>query len=203
MKNNTNIKKYKILSPIYDFLMGNRIFRNARIRAFSLIDIKPKNKVLLVGVGTGEDIPLLPNNIEIFGIDISNEMLEKARKKTNNVVLLNMDAESLKFENEKFDLVILNLILSVVENPQKALLEATRVLSPSGTILVFDKFLDENKKANILRKALNMITSIFGTDINRRFDEILRSTPLNINHQESSVLNGNYKIIVLEKSTAL
>ncbi|AJS58822.1 class I SAM-dependent methyltransferase [Paenibacillus sp. IHBB 10380] len=199
MKNNTNIKKYKILSPIYDFLMGNRIFRNARMRAFSLIDIKPKNKVLLVGVGTGEDILLLPNNIEIFGIDISNEMLEKARKKTNNVVLLNMDAESLKFENEKFDFVILNLILSVVENPQKALLEATRVLSPSGTILVFDKFLDENKKPNILRKALNMITSIFGTDINRRFDEILRSTPLNINHQESSVLNGNYKIIVLEK----
>ncbi|SMF78906.1 Methylase involved in ubiquinone/menaquinone biosynthesis [Paenibacillus uliginis N3/975] len=144
---------------------------------------------------------MLPNNIEIFGIDISNEMLEKARKKTNNVVLLNMDAESLKFENEKFDFVILNLILSVVENPQKALLEATRVLSPSGTILVLDKFLDENKKPNILRKALNMITSIFGTDINRRFDEILRSTPLNINHQESSVLNGNYKIIVLEKST--
>ncbi|OPA73837.1 SAM-dependent methyltransferase [Paenibacillus selenitireducens] len=199
MKNNTNIKKYKLLSPIYDFLMGNRIFRNARIRAFSLIDIKPQNKVLLVGVGTGEDIPLLPNNIEIIGIDISNEMLEKARKKTNHVVLLNMDAESLKFENEKFDFVILNLVLSVVENPQKALLEATRVLSPSGTIVVFDKFLDENKKPNMLRKALNKITSILGTDINRRFDEILRSTPLNIIHQESSVLHGNYKIIMLEK----
>lgn len=199
MKNHTNVRKYKILSPMYDVLMGNRIFRNARMKAFSLLDFKPNHTVLLVGVGTGEDIPLLPNHIEIIGIDLSDEMLEKARKKTNHAVLMNMNAESLEFENEKFDFVILNLILSVVENPQKALIEAARVLSPSGTILVFDKFLDEDKRPNIMRKALNLITSTLGTDINRSFDEIVKGTSLYIKHQESSVLNGNYKIIVLEK----
>lgn len=199
MKNNTNIQKYKILSPIYDFLMGNRLFRNARKRAFSLLDFKPGNKLLLVGVGTGEDAPLLPHDLEIIGIDISDDMLDKARKKTEHVIFMNMNAESLKFEDEKFDFVILNLILSVVENPQKALLEATRVLSPSGTILVFDKFLDEDKKPNIIRKTLNMVTSLLGTDINRRFGEVIKGTSLNIKHQENSVLNGNYKIIVLRK----
>lgn len=51
----------------------------------------------------------------------------------------------------------------------------------------------------LMGKPLNRITSFLGTDINRRFDEILSNIPLKIIHQESSVLNGNYKIIVLKK----
>ncbi|KOP67382.1 hypothetical protein AMS62_20675 [Bacillus sp. FJAT-18019] len=199
MKNNTNVRKYKVLSPVYDLLMGNRMFRNARTKAFSLVDIKPNQQVLLVGVGTGEDLPLLPKHIEIVGIDLSDEMLEKARKKSDHAVLMHMNAESLAFENEKFDFVILNLILSVVENPQKALQEAVRVLSPTGSILVFDKFWGDNKKPGMMRRAINKITSAIGTDINRSFDEIMMGTSLKIKHQESSVLNGNYKIIVLKK----
>ncbi|KOR90251.1 class I SAM-dependent methyltransferase [Paenibacillus solani] len=199
MKNNTNVRKYKVLSPVYDLLMGNRMFRNARTKAFSLVDIKPNQQVLLVGVGTGEDLPLLPKHIEIVGIDLSDEMLEKARKKSDHAVLMHMNAESLAFENEKFDFVILNLILSVVENPQKALQEAVRVLSPTGSILVFDKFWDDNKKPGMMRRAINKITSAIGTDINRSFEEIMMGTSLKIKHQESSVLNGNYKIIVLKK----
>lgn len=201
MKNDSNVRKYKVLSPVYDLLMGNRIFRNARTKAFSLLDMKPNQQVLLVGVGTGEDLPLLPKYIEIVGVDLSDEMLEKARKKSDHAVLMHMNAESLAFENERFDFVILNLILSVVENPQHALQGAVRVLSPTGSILVFDKFLDDNKKPGMIRRVFNKITSAIGTDINRSFDEIMMGTSLKIKHQESSVLNGSYKIIVLEKRT--
>lgn len=199
MKNVTNIRKYKLLSPLYDALMGNRMFRNARMKAFSLLDIKTNDRVLLVGVGTGEDIPLLPSHSEIVGIDLSPEMLNKARKKASRAVFMNMDAEALTFENEQFDVVILNLILSVVENPEKALSEAARVLAPDGSILVFDKFLDERQEPTAPRKLLNAVTSLIGTDINRRFDDIMKESSLKVEHQESSVFNGSYKIYVLKK----
>ncbi len=85
----------------------------------------------MVGVGTGIDIPLLPSFCSIVGVDISEEMLTKARNqfKDRNINFMNMNAECLQFKNNTFDYTVMNLILSVIENPQKALSEAVRVLN--------------------------------------------------------------------------
>ncbi len=57
-------------------------------------------------------------------------MLKKARRKRYqcDVALLEMNAENLCFEDHKYDLIVMNLVLSVVEQPKIALKEALRVL---------------------------------------------------------------------------
>jgi phosphatidylethanolamine/phosphatidyl-N-methylethanolamine N-methyltransferase len=81
LKNDTNLQKYKRLAPFYDFFMGNRLFHKTRKQAFSELKIQPKDTILLAGVGTGEDLPFLPKDAIITGIDLSEEMLRVAESK--------------------------------------------------------------------------------------------------------------------------
>jgi len=77
MKNSTNITKYRFLSPIYDLFFRD-IFIKARDKAFTTLSIRPNSKVLLVGIGTGEDLLFIPEDCFITGIDISEPMLSRA-----------------------------------------------------------------------------------------------------------------------------
>ena len=63
--------------------------------------IKPRDRVLEVGVGTGINAALYPQDCAVTGIDLSDSMLEKARdrvarKGLTNVRLLEMDAADLE-----------------------------------------------------------------------------------------------------------
>lgn len=200
MNNQTNKIKYRLLAPVYDLVMGNHLMTAARQKALNLLEVQQSERVLLVGVGTGEDLLFLPDNVEIVGIDISHEMLEVAKEKVQGrtVELLNMDAEQLAFGDESFDVVILDLILSVVENPKAAMSEAIRVLKKEGRILVFDKFLDDTEEPSVARRVLNVITSFIGTDINRHFGEIVEGLPVHEIYEEPSLFQGSYRIILLK-----
>lgn len=200
MKNQTNLTKYRILAPTYDHLMGHRIFRTARQRALALLAIDPSDRVLLVGVGTGEDLAFLPHATEAVGVDLSEAMLEVARTKSPTVELRIMNAERLEYPDDSFDKVVLNLVLSVVEHPDQALAEALRILKPDGKIVVFDKFLPDGEKPPLARRAFNVITSWLGTDINRRFDDISRGLPLETVSDEPSLFGGSYRILLLGKA---
>jgi phosphatidylethanolamine/phosphatidyl-N-methylethanolamine N-methyltransferase len=201
MKNSSNIAKYKRLAPLYDLLMGNRLFRKARKQAFSEIDIKDGDSLLIVGVGTGEDFPFLPNPNQVIGIDLSEDMLKIAETKTKgrNITLMQMNAEHMDFQDQMFNVVVLNLILSVVEHPEKVLEKSLTYLSPGGTLLIFDKFIEPDRKPNALRKMLNKITSAIGTDINRDFNEMKMGLPIEI-QKKYQTLNGLYTVIVARES---
>ncbi|MGM2864188.1 class I SAM-dependent methyltransferase [Bacillus cereus group sp. Bce021] len=201
MKNHTNKLKYKGISIIYDYLMSNKLFIKARERAFSLLPLKSKQDILFVGVGTGEDFRFIPSDVNITGIDLSQDMLNKAKTKIkeNQVTLLQMNAEQLQFPDESFDVVSLNLILSVVEHPKQALAEALRVTKQTGFLLVFDKFLPEEMSSSISRSIINSITSFLGTDINRKFSGICIDLPMKIVYEEPSIFKGNYKIILVQR----
>ncbi|MCI0768532.1 class I SAM-dependent methyltransferase [Bacillus sp. TL12] len=202
MKNHTNKLKYKGISIIYDYLMSNKLFIKARERAFSLLPLKSKQDILFVGVGTGEDFRFIPSDVHITGIDLSQDMLNKAKTKIqeNQATLLQMNAEQLQFPDESFDIVSLNLILSVVEHPKQALAEALRVTKQTGFLLVFDKFSPEESSPSISRNIINTITSFLGTDINRGFSDICKDLPIKIVYEEPSIFKGNYKIILLQRA---
>jgi len=200
LKNQSNLIKYRILAPLYDHLMGRRSFRAARQRALTLLEIDPGDRVLFVGVGTGEDLAFLPPATIAVGIDLSEEMLAVARVKAPRVELRLMNAERLEYPDASFDKVVLNLVLSVVENPEQALAEALRVLKPDGRVVVFDKFLPAGGKLPLTRRALNVVTSWLGTDINRRFDDISQGLPLETVSDEPSLFGGSYRILLLGKT---
>lgn len=199
MNNYTNVLKYKIIAPVYDVLLGNRLFTGGRKRALDLLELKPGERVLLSGVGTGLDLRFLPRGIHAVGIDISEAMLSKAKKSITDadVRLFRMNVEELGFEDESFDAVVMNLILSVVENPGKAMAEAVRVLKKNGRIIVFDKFIADRENPSFPRKVLNIVTSLIGTDINRRFGDISGGLPIRVVCDMSSIFGGSYRIILL------
>jgi len=200
MRNRTNLIKYRLWAPLYDLVFADDQIKQARRRIFELVDIQPGQKVLLVGVGTGQDLPFIQDQAGVTGIDLSPAMLAKAQEKAKTrTSLLIMNAENLSFAEAFFDVVVMNLILSVVENPRLALGEAVRVLKPGGKIIVFDKFVSAGVKPGRLKLILNFFTTLGGTDITRSFEEIAQNQNLDILKREDSIFGGQYQIILLQK----
>ena len=117
-----------------------------------ILNLQPGERVLLVGVGTGEDLPLLPTGISATGIDLSPDMLAKARKKLplpgRDVTLLQGDAQHLLVDEAGFDAVVFNLVLSVITDGKACFRENLRALKPGGRAVVFDKFLPDEGRLN-------------------------------------------------------
>jgi phosphatidylethanolamine/phosphatidyl-N-methylethanolamine N-methyltransferase len=205
MNNSWNKIIYKIASPIYDKFFNSGLILNARKQIFQKIKFNNKHKILFVGVGTGADIELVKHtDLDITAIDYSPDMLRKAKRKFENssITFLEMDAQNMDFDNESFDYVIASLILSVVPNENKCFQEITRVLKPNGKIIIFDKFVPENKKLSIPKALLRPIISVLGTDIGRSFEELIVNNNQNIKVEEDIpiMFDGMYRKIIIGKS---
>ena len=77
-KNEKTKIKYRWLSSVYDLTVGSFLFSRTRQREFELMHIQPNQRILLVGIGTGLDIPFIPPYAEVVGVDMSVEMLSQA-----------------------------------------------------------------------------------------------------------------------------
>jgi len=203
MTNHWNRFIYRLWAPIYDSTLGG-FFRAGRKRAFELLDLRPGEKVLLIGVGTGADLPYLPAGVDATGIDLSPEMLTKARLKLDlcpaTVKLIQGDAQTLLVERASFDAVVLNLILSVIPDGNACLHSALQALKPGGRAVIFDKFLPEGKPTFLVRKFFNLFSTLFGTDINRRLSDLILNCPCSITYNEPSLVNGMYRVFLLKKA---
>jgi phosphatidylethanolamine/phosphatidyl-N-methylethanolamine N-methyltransferase len=202
MTNRWNQFIYRLWAPIYDATV-NHFFTPGRKRALELLDLQPGEKVLLIGVGTGADLPFLPAGVYATGIDLSPEMLAQARLKLNHcpatVKLIQGDAQALLVEGEFFDAVILNLILSVIPDGNACLQSALRALKPDGRAVIFDKFLPDEKATSLIRRFVNFFSTLFGTDINRRLSDLIQGCSCEIIHNETSIGSGMYRIILLRR----
>ena len=178
-KNQKNLQKYRWLSLVYDGTVGTCLFSRARQKEFELAKIQPGERVLIVGIGTGLDIQYIPLNAEVVGIDISADMLFQAQSKVmnRNISLYEMNAEELGFADQSFDVIILNLILSVVGNPRKTMAEVYRVIKPSGRIWILGKFTE--RRIGFLRKVLSFVTSALGgANLTLSLNALIHELPL-------------------------
>lgn len=200
MTNRWNRLIYRLWAPIYDSTVGH-FFLPGRMRAIEMLNLQPGEHVLLVGVGTGADLPLLPKGVQAVGVDISADMLAKARRKLPlpglEVTLLQGDAQKLLVNEVAFDVVIFNLILSVIPDGAACLRENLRALKPGGRAVVFDKFLPDTGRLTLGRRLLNLGSTLFGTDITRRFGDLARGAKIQIVQDEPSLLHGTYRVILL------
>jgi phosphatidylethanolamine/phosphatidyl-N-methylethanolamine N-methyltransferase len=188
-KNEANVRKYRMLSSIYDWFARNPFLERPRRRQFELADIQPGNRVLIVGVGTGLDLAHTSAEAKVTGIDLSADMLRRAKLKAGHrdCSLRQMNAEQLDFDDESFDVVIMNCVLSVVADPAKALSEAARVLAPSGSIWILGKFYETAPGTS--RRALSwVLTAIGGADLTRSLNNAIGTTPLRIVRHEQDRL---------------
>jgi len=127
-------RAYKLYAPAYDFVF-DWIFHPGREAAIHLLDIQRGHNVLEVGIGTGLNLPLYPTNCRLTGIDLSEEMLQKAQDKVvelglGNVTLKTMDATTMDFGQGEFDSVVATYTISAVPDPVGVLREMKRVVKP-------------------------------------------------------------------------
>lgn len=201
--NSWNRLRYTLYAPFYD-LIARRLGRGRR-RALELLRVQSNERVLIVGCGTGLDLELLPRDTRVTAIDLTPAMVEKTRARAEvlgmSIDARVMDASQLDFADETFDCVLLHLILAVVPDPYSTAREAARVLRRSGRASIFDKFLPDERSASLARRALNLITNLFATEINRRLGDILRGTPLRVVTNEASVFGGAFRVVTCERSS--
>jgi phosphatidylethanolamine/phosphatidyl-N-methylethanolamine N-methyltransferase len=139
------LEAYRRWAHIYDTSFGG-FSSKARLRAVSLVNRLPGRDVLEVGVGTGLALPHYSQDKLITGIDLSKEMLRKARERTRERALTNvqalheMDAEATPFEDASFDIAVAMFVASVVPNPRRLLAEMRRLVRPGGNILFINHF---------------------------------------------------------------
>lgn len=194
---------YGLWAPVYDLFVRAPFLVRARQQALDAANLCAGEHILLVGVGTGADLPLLPRGVKAVGLDISPRMLARARAKLpiagRTISLMEGNAAQLPFDDDTFDAAVLTLVLSVVPDGAACFREVMRVIRPNGRAIVFDKFLPEGRRASLRRRLLNVLTGWFGTDVNRRFSEIKGSTEVDVVLDQSSLFGGNYRIILLKK----
>ena len=184
--------------PFYNII--GRIFSHSRKKAIGLLQIKADEKILIIGAGTGLDIPYIPEKAKIYATDITPAMVEYIKKQQyKNVKPLIMDGQQLQFPDNSFDKVILHLILAVIPDPERCLREAERVLKPGCLAVVFDKFLQDNRQPAAFRRILNIITSTTFSDINRRLGDLLQVTQLVELQRFKEDFGGAYIISLIQK----
>jgi phosphatidylethanolamine/phosphatidyl-N-methylethanolamine N-methyltransferase len=199
--NRLNIFRYTLYAPAYDWAAS--VLEHSRKHSLNQLQVKKGDKVLIVGAGTGMDLNYLPVGCELVATDITPAMVRRIMKKNeqlhHQLQAIVMDGQQLAFPDEHFDKIILHLILSVIPDPVKTILEAERVLKPGGRITVYDKFVKPYKQASFLRKFFNLFTSVLFSNITCRFETILSHTSLKVLSDHKANLGGNFRIILLEK----
>jgi phosphatidylethanolamine/phosphatidyl-N-methylethanolamine N-methyltransferase len=136
-------KVYGRWAPVYDLVFG-AVFEQGRRAAIAASE-RVGGRILEVGVGTGISLPYYSRNSRVFGIDLSEQMLQKARQRVvarhlrNVERLAVMDAERLDFPDDSFDVVVAQYVVNTVPHPEAALDEFARVLKPGGEIVLLNR----------------------------------------------------------------
>lgn len=135
---------YRRWAPIYDRTFG-LISKTGRLHATELIN-QGVGRVLEVGVGTGLSLPHYAPHLEVVGIDLAPEMLDKARERvaverlTHVSGLHEMNAEAMTFPDASFDTVVAMYVMTVVPNPENVMRELARVVRPGGKVFLVNHF---------------------------------------------------------------
>lgn len=202
LKNSFKLLSYNTFIPfVYDPLMY--LIKKERQRALELLEFTRGEKVLIPGVGMGHDLPYIPADVEVEGIDLSDVMLSGATLRAKNlnrgnVALKVMDAEALEYPDNYFDKAVLILFLTVVYDPKKVLSEVARVMKPGGKILVLDHFVRSGLVPAPVLSILENIMKLSFTSFSRVFEEIAEGQGLSVVSEFSSKIPG-FSIYVLRK----
>jgi ubiquinone/menaquinone biosynthesis C-methylase UbiE len=114
----------------------------AQTRMLALAEISPGNHVLDIACGTGlvtfQAARMVGPTGRVIGVDISGEMVERAKRRATELAIANVSfersgAEELPLEDNSFDIVLSALGLMYVPDPALAVSEMYRTLKPGGT----------------------------------------------------------------------
>lgn len=160
---------YSRWAPVYD-LIFDLPFHPGRLAATrAALEAAGKDgTILVVGVGTGLELGLMPRSARVTGIDISAAMLKIARERVARKALRHvkglhvMDAGALEFPDAQFDVALAPYVMSVVPHPARALSEMWRVVRPGGHMIVINHFAAERGPRAYIEAAMETSSAWLG-----------------------------------------
>ena len=175
-------KVYSFYSGFYDLIFG-RIFHDSRTEVIRLLDLKPEDRVLEVGVGTGLSLPFYPPHCHVVGIDLTGRMLEKGLEKVHkrglqHIDLLQMDAAHMALADDSFDAVTAAYVMTAVPFPHQVLSEMCRVCRPGGKIILLNHFSNDNPFVFRLEKSISPWCARIGFRTDLALEDLLQGSSL-------------------------
>ena len=194
------IRTYRLFSGSYDIVFGP-VFHPGRKEAVRVANDRPGQRILEVGVGTGLSLPYFRTDSRVTGIDVSTEMLEKAKRRVERKKLAHvdelsvMDAEHMEFEDNSFDAVLALYVASVVPNPARFAAEMRRVCIPGGTIVVVNHFTSDKWALRWMERRLAHLARHIGFHADFPLDIFLRDSSLTAREIRPSNLFGYWRLL--------
>lgn len=196
--------RYSLYAPVYDPVV--RRLDAGRRRSLALAAVRPGERVLIPGCGTGLDFAHLPLEAEVVAGDVAPGMVRAARAEAarlgTGVEVHALDAHRLALPDASFDVVLLHLLLAVVPDPEAAIREAARVLRPGGRVAVFDKFLPDGARPSLRRRLAAAVARVVATDLNRQLGPLLESAGLRLERRESVLFGGLFEAALARRPDA-
>ena len=199
---------YDRWAPVYDLVFGG-VFSKGRKPAIQATN-RIGGRVLEVGVGTGISLPQYAPHLRIFGTDISEAMLRKAKRRVADLRLKHveglavMDAEKLEFPDRSFDVVMAQYVVTAVPNPEKALDEFARVLRPGGEIIILSRVSADAGMRRFIEQRLQPVVRQLGfrTDFawSRYADWVARAKGMELVERRAIPPLGHFSLIRFRKA---
>ncbi len=177
-------KVYDVWSNFYDMFF-KKIVHPRISTAIGALNIMPGERILEVGVGTGLALPLYPSHCKVIGIDLSMDMLKKAKERIQNLdiknsFLLQMDAHNLAFPDNSFDYVMAAFVVTVVPDPVRVIKEMKRVCKKDGKIIIINHFQSENRIFAKIEEMVSPICCRIGWRSDLALEDLVKATDLQI-----------------------
>ncbi len=197
--------RYDLQAPLYNLMeFFPEILFYRRWRKNFWKQIKGAD-VLEIGVGTGKNIPYYPTNASVNGIDLSKNMLARARRSLmgqtrKQVTLQEMDAQQMTFPDEQFDHIAATFVFCSVPDPVLGLQEALRVTKPGGKLILLEHTLADTLWLAWVMRKIDAITHwLFGFHIARPTVEHVKAAGWQVEQVDNLSLFNIFRRITAQK----
>ena len=180
------LKSYDHIARVYDLL--DLPFEHGRYRPLRRIMFQDlKGDLLDAGVGTGRNFSYYPEDARVTGIDLSQAMLARARRRRERlgvtVDLHEMNVMHMDFADDSFDGIISTFLFCVLEAEfqQPALEELRRVCRPDGAIYILEyEFSQDPLRRFIMKLWEPWVRFAYGAAFDRDTEQYLEAAGLEL-----------------------
>ncbi|MHA1637720.1 MAG: arsenite methyltransferase [Candidatus Thorarchaeota archaeon] len=139
--------------------------------------------VLDLGSGAGLDMFVAAKKVgkngRVIGVDMTDDMLQKARKNAEKLGITNVefrkgDIEELPVEDDSIDVIISNCVINLAPNKDKVFREAFRVLRPGGRMMISDVVLNAPLPKKVRDEVVSYTGCIGGAILEENYLQLMR-----------------------------